>query len=203
MNAPIEIRAAGPVVQVRYPERIVELVAVPYDTPATVDVAGRAVSEEVAPGAFDGIERRAGRVKAFLGHPDPDTSDQRQARSVGKVVAFHPSRGEGLVAEIHIGRGVTGTGVDRDQVLDDAADGILDASIGFGVLPGDSHWSEGRSRRRIVKAFLDHIALVTDPAYVTANVLAVRRHAAAGERIATPNLDRVRDWLLEERYGQI
>jgi phage head maturation protease len=202
VNAPIEIRAAGPLLGVRHPQRLVELVAVPYDTPTGVDIAGRAVSEEVARGAFDGIERRAGRVKTFLGHPDPDTSDERQSRSVGKVVAFHPSRDEGLVAEIHIGRGVTGTGVDRDQVLDDAADGILDASIGFGVLPGDQQWSEGRTRRRILRAFLDHIALVTDPAYPTATVLAVR-HVAAAERAATPNLDRVRAWLLEERYSRI
>ena len=44
-------------------------------------------------------------------------------------------------------------------------------------MPGGEVW-ETRSRRRLTKAWLGHIAMVPDPAYETANVLAVRSQAA-------------------------
>ncbi len=56
------------------------------------------------------------------------------------------------------------------RTLNYYADGILDASIGFAPFPGGEHYTENRSRPRITKAYLGHIALVGEPAYDTANV---------------------------------
>ena len=185
----LEFRVAA-TLEVRHPERIIELLAVPYNTPTGVMVAGRMIEETIAPGAFTGVERRANRVKVNLGHDEE--------RTVGRAVALYPDRPDGLVAELKIGRGP-----DRDQVLDDAADGILDASIGFAPFIDGEEWLDNRSRRRVTRAFLGHIALVPNPAYEGATVLSVRHTPPTGERPATPNLDMVRAWRLEEMYGSV
>ena len=76
-----------------------------------------------------------------------------------------------------------------------ADDGLLEASVGFAVLPGGERWLEGRSRRRLERLFLDHIAMVPEGAY-DAQVLAVRGPSTiAAERVPTPNLDEVLAWL--------
>ena len=65
------------------------------------------------------------------------------------------------------------------------------------------HW-ESRDRVRIRKAWLGHVALVPEPAYEGARVLAVRNAAELeGERPATPNLDEVRAWRLAEQYAKL
>ena len=51
-------------------------------------------------GAFDGIQRRPNRIKV--------NRDHNLERTVGKAVAFHPSRDEGLVAEVKISRTLLG-----------------------------------------------------------------------------------------------
>ena len=43
--------------------------------------------------------------------------------------------------------------------------------------------------------------MTPDPAYETANVLAVRTAPAVGD--ARPNLEQVRAWLLTERYDAL
>jgi HK97 family phage prohead protease len=190
-HAPTEYRSAE-VQQVRCPERIIELCAVPYDRPAPVREKGRTFVEEIAPGAFNGVERRANRIKANRDH---DTK-----LTIGRCVALHPSRAEGLIAELRI----AGTDLGNETLLL-AEEGLLDASIGFAPFPGSEVWTENRSRRRITKAWLDHIALVFDPAYEQANVLAVRAMEAAPERVrsisSTPNLDQVKLWQLQDRHG--
>jgi hypothetical protein len=59
-------------------------------------------------------------------------------------------------------------------------------------------WQD-RNAYSVSKAWLGHIALTSEPAYETANVLAVRSQAGADPRAAsaTPNLDQVRAWRLE------
>jgi len=59
---------------------------------------------------------------------------------------------------------------------------------------------------RVASAWLEHIALVPDPAYTDARVLAVR--AAEPEpgpagAVPTPLLDEVRGWKLHERFASI
>ena len=66
----------------------------PYEQPAEVSDGGRVVTEVVSRGAFNGIEKRAGQIRA--------NRDHSWDKLVGKIVALHPSRQEGLVAEVRI-----------------------------------------------------------------------------------------------------
>lgn len=193
MHGPIEIRTVGMVADVSFPKRMIEVIAVPYDQPAVVEYptgSGNLITESIAPGAFEGVQTRTRAVKVNLDH------DFR--RTVGIVKALHPSRSEGLVAEIRVAPG-------HDQVLDDANEGILDASVGMAVTRDpspDVEWSERRKVRRILKAFLDHIALTAAPAYAGAQVLSVRHNDTTGELfvpVVDEFADDTREWLEQHR----
>src|SRR5262245_2308847 len=108
---------AAEVVGVSYPKREIDLIVIPYDTETTVRYQGRRMVETIARGAFDGIERRANRVRV--------NRDHLLERTVGRATAFHPSRDEGLVAELRIARTPLG-----DETLELAEEGCLDASAG-------------------------------------------------------------------------
>jgi HK97 family phage prohead protease len=172
-KAPIELRAV-PIRGVDYPERLIDLLAVPWDEWSPVEYQGRMIEECFEAGAFGAVEKRVGRAR-FQVNVDHDPQ-----RWVGRVLALHPQDTAGLRAELQIRRTAEG-----DQVLVDAADGMLAGSVGFGVLPTDQRW-ETRDRRRIVKAYLDHIALTPTPAYQGSEVIAVRSSSST-----TPNLDRI------------
>ena len=174
-----------------FPERTIELVVMPYEEEALVPYGPRLVTEVISRGAFDGIERRSNRIRV--------NRDHQAERTVGRAVALHPAREEGLVAEVRIARTELG-----DETLALAEDECLDASAGFLPMPDGEEWETGRQRVRIHKAWLGHIALTPDPAYAGANVLAVRRaEQELVERPPTPNLEQVRAWMLEEMYSQL
>lgn len=175
--------------EVHYPQRMIEMVVTPYEAEALVEMKGRIVTELFSAGAYDGIERRANRVKV--------NRDHDLKRTVGGAVAFHPSRAEGLVAELKISKTELG-----DETLALAADGWLDASAGYRPMAGGETW-ETRDRVRITKAWLGHIALTPDPAYESAKVLAVRHNGSSGSSEGTPNLDVVRGWLMEDRLAKL
>ena len=179
-------------VGVSFPERTIELVVMPYDTPATVPHEGRMVSETIARGAFDGIERRANRVRV--------NRDHQLERTVGRATTFHPARDEGLVAEVRIANTDLG-----NDTLELAADGCLDASAGFLPMTGGLRWNAARTAYTVTKAWLGHIALTPQPAYEGAKVLAVRAAelAPAATGGSTPNLDQVRSWLLEQQAASL
>ncbi len=186
----IEYRAAQEVLDVHFPERIIDMIAVPYDEEAPVVIRGRPVRESVDPAAFAGV---FGSVSVNRAHD--------VERPLGKVVAFHPGDKRGLRTEIRI----TPRLAEGDDVLALAADGLLQPSVGFVVLPGGERWTADRSARRVTKAALRHIGLTGEGAYRGAQVLDVR-HASgvledAGLRSATPNLDRIRLELAAERAG--
>lgn len=189
----LEYRSAH-VAGISFPERTIEVVVMPYEQETLVEHRGRMVREVCSRGAFDGIERRAQRVRVNRDH------DVR--RTCGKAVTFHPTRDEGLVAELRI----SGTEL-GEETLQLADDGLLDASAGFLPMGPDGEVWETRSRRRLNKVWLAHIAMVPDPAYDGAHVLAVR--SAADELVvpaavvATPNLDKLRAMMLDERYALI
>lgn len=186
-RSPIELRSAD-LANVRHPERTIELVAVPYDEWTPVDYKGRRIEESFARGSFGHIQNRSDRFLVNLEHD--------AERRIGRCVGFDADNERGLLATLRIRRGPEG-----DQVLDDAEDGMLGASVGFGALPENQQW-ETRSRRRILKAFLDHIALTWTPAYTGAGVLAVRSAAlTATPPATTPNLDWVRLERLAVKYG--
>ncbi len=181
--------------EVKFADRVIELVVTPYESEAQVVIKGRPVTEIFSRGAYDGIERRANRVKA--------NRDHDRTRTVGGAIAFHPSREEGLVAELKISNTPLG-----NETLELARDGWLDASAGYRPMDGGETW-ESRDRVRITRAWLGHIALTPDPAYDMARVLSTRENTVDGltcvpeQPAGTPNLDRAREWLLENRARRL
>jgi HK97 family phage prohead protease len=204
MSEPLEIRSKEhgvEVVGVSFPDRTIELVVMPYEHPAQIHEPGRSYEEVVTRGAFDGVEARAGRVRA--------NRDHDVTRTIGRVVAFHPSRQDGLVAELRVANTDLGT-----ETLNLADEGCLDASAGFSlmrgqdgkIVPGAEVW-ETRSRRRLNRLWLGHVALTPEPAYETAKVLSVRSEAQpaphSGISGATPNKDSVRLAELRRLHADI
>ena len=144
----IEFRAATQL-GVSFPKRQIELVVMPYETEAEVVHHGRLVREIVSRGAFEGIDAKRRRILVNRGHVIDNI--------VGRAARFHPSRREGLVAEIEIAKTSAG-----DDTLELANDGYLDASAGFGVPDGGEQWPE-RGLRRLTRLWLDHIAMTPTP----------------------------------------
>ena len=178
---------------VNFAKRIVELIVMPYETETVVEHRGRMVREIVSRGAFDGIERRANRVRV--------NRDHDIKRTVGRALTFFPARDEGLVAELRIAQTELG-----DETLALADEGILDASAGFMPMPDGETWPDP-NLRRLDKLWLAHIAMTPDPAYETANVLSVRAQAPSAAPgslvVATPNLDRIRADVLNDMYSRL
>lgn len=180
MNEPVEIRSAT-LKSVDFEDRIIQLLVVPYDEEAVVEYRGKMLVETVAPGAFDGIETREEHVSA--------NRDHQYERTFGKVVAYRTGESAGLVADVYASDTPLG-----DETLRLAADGVLKPSVGMLVRRADQIISNGK--RRIKRAFLDHVSLVPNPAYRGAGVLAVRQEQRlpAEEQppsAPTPNLDKV------------
>lgn len=180
-RAPIEFRDAG-VDHVDFSQRIITVVAVPYETPAKVMYRGQEWNEIFERSAFDNIEKKHRTIRANRGHS--------RERTVGKIVRFDRQRNEGLVTEVRIARTPLG-----DETLALADDDCLSASVGYGVLPKNFHLDRSNMIRRISKAFLDHLAFVEDPAYSDARVLQVRNDDPVPDPgpLVTPALDQFTD----------
>jgi HK97 family phage prohead protease len=159
----------------------------PYDETTLTPHQGRMVRESVAPGAFAGIERRANRVRV--------NRDHDAARTVGRAIAFHPNRPEGLVAEVRIAQTPLG-----EETLTLADEELLDASAAFLPMPGGEEW-RSKDERRFTRLWLGHIAMTPDPAYTGANVLSVRSQQPLEPGSQTPSLDALRAFLLSDRYA--
>lgn len=185
-RAPVEWRTAGVLGDVHHKERVIECIVVPYDdetlAPWPPDTRDRLIRESVAPGTFDGVERRAGSVRA--------NRDHDKGRTFGRAVQLHASRTEGLVAEVRASRTPIG-----DETLELAADGVLDVSVGMAPMPDGQVWTENRTRRRITRAYLDHIAFCAEPAYLGAQVLDVRN---SGLLVPAPFVDTPVDPFAED-----
>jgi HK97 family phage prohead protease len=158
---PIETRAVVAISDVDKRERLVEVIAVPYDQEALVPYREEMWRESFARGAFDGIEKR----KEIW----PVNREHNREATVGKVQRWWPERAEGLVAEVYISNTPRG-----DETLQLAGDGVLRASIGFGARMRDMVLNRTDMTRRIKKAFINHLAFVENPAYAGAEILDVR-----------------------------
>jgi phage head maturation protease len=188
-HGPLELRkASGEIVEVSFPERRIELIVMPYETETEIVEPTRTYTEIVARGAFDGVQRRLSEIKVYSDHNvGLDTT-------LGKTLALHPSRAEGLVADLQISKS-------REDVLIKADEGLLGASAGFAVMaasnghPRGEEW-RGPNYRRLTRLWLGHIALTPEPAY-DAPVLAVRH---ADPLAATPILDRYLEQTTLERW---
>ena len=175
-DLPLEFRSSN-VANVNFAQRIIDVIAVPYDEEAAVEYRGEMWRELFLRGSFDGIEKQPNRVRA--------NRDHDRQRTVGKVVKFSPSRSEGLVAAVRIAQTTLG-----DETLALADEDCLGASVGFAVRGSGQELDRRNKIRRIKQALLDHLSFVPDPAYMGAGVLSVR---AAALR-ATPYLDEVIEW---------
>ena len=161
-HAPLEQRDdMGNVGAVDIKQRIVTVVAVPYEQAARVPFQGDVWEEIFQRGAFDNISTSPHRVRANRNH--------NKSQTVGKVVQFFPDRSEGLVADIRIAKTPLG-----DETLALAADDCLSSSIGFAALPEWQKLDRRNKIRRIENAYLDHISFVESPAYENADVIGVR-----------------------------
>lgn len=179
LRAPVEMRGAQ-LDSVNFAQRLVTMIAVPYEQPTSVPYRGEVWSEIHHCGAYDGIEKRPGRVRV--------NRDHDRSRTVGKAVRFWPRRDEGLVTEIRIAQTALG-----DETLALANEDMLDGSVGFGVRPGDQELDRVTRTRHIRTAYLDHIAFVENPAFDGAKVLSVRYSDdlfyEQPSRVAKPELD--------------
>lgn len=189
VRAPVETRDQyGTIADVRFAERLIDLLVVPYNEETVVEYRGRPVIESVLPGAFDGLETRPGRVTVLRDH--------QVQRAVGLARSVSPSGADGLVASVRISKTELG-----DETLELAADEVLQPSVGMAVRPSDQRWSDGNQRRQIVRAFLDHIGMVPQPGYLGAKTLAVRSAPPdpGAEQLwtppVTPRLDEVLRYL--------
>ena len=180
---------------VSFAQRLIELVVVPYDEETLVEHRG----------PHGQRIRRARRVRRNRGRPNrvKANRDHKLERTVGKAVAFYPDRDEGLVAELKISDTELGK-----ETLVLADDGCLGASAGYLPMEGGENWLT-RTKVRMTRCWLGHVALTPDPAYAGAQVLSVRQNASQGatgppdEEPETPNLDVVRGWLMDERYERL
>jgi HK97 family phage prohead protease len=191
LPAPIEYRDSN-IAGVNFAQRLIDVVAVPYEESTLAEYRGELWNESFLRHSFDGIEKRPNRVRGNRDHDD--------RRLVGKAVKFWPSREEGLVSEVRISRTPLG-----DETLALADDGVLGVSVGFAARGRDQELDRRSMTRRIKKAYLDHIAFTPTPAYAGAGVLAVRHSvqpagAEVLQKLETPNLDDLRDWLNTRRH---
>ncbi len=197
----VELRTAA-VSDISFPDRVITVLAVPYEkstlehpTLPMVMYRGRLYAESFARGAFKGVESRNGKVMANREHIKGST--------VGKVIAFHPDAQEGLIADVKIAKTVAG-----DETLALADEGMIFPSVGFAVMKGSDQELDHRANpptRYVRRAFVDHMGFTEDPAYVGADVLAVRSAGSApselAQSIATPLLDEWVSYLSSRRTG--
>jgi phage head maturation protease len=200
----IEYRSAL-IGDVNWPKRMIELIVMPYESPTVINDRGRTFEEIVSRTAFQGVEERTSQIKLNLDHR------RETASTVGRAVALHPSRHEGLVAEVKIFK----SHPMGDATLELASEESLGASAGFTLLMDkqtgkakqDAEVWETTTRRRLNHLFLDHIAMTPDPAYTDAKVLAVRTAPVTPQEpqggVSTPNLDRLRLAALLEREAAL
>jgi phage head maturation protease len=187
---PIEFRSSN-VAGVNFPERTIEIIAVPYDEEAPVEYRGEMWAERFLRGAFDGIETRSHPVRANREHD--------RGKTVGRVTQFWPSRQEGLVAAVRIAKTPLG-----DETLALADEDCLGASVGYAARGRDQEFNRRERTRVIKRAFVDHLAFTSNQAYLSASVLNVR---SAGEsslvadlpKLITPNLDELLAWQRSRR----
>ena len=150
------------VAEVKPKQRLIELIAVPYEQEAEIAWRGEMWREVFSRSAFNGLQDHAGRV--------PVNREHDRLFQVGKVVRFDPQHPEGLFTRVQIARTERG-----DDTLALAEDDMVSASVGYYVKsPRDVQLDKRTMHRRVNRAFLEHLALVGDPAYDNARVLAVR-----------------------------
>jgi phage head maturation protease len=142
--------------------RILEGPVLPWNVEARVLDRGRLVVETFERGALADVD--PARAPLTATHPrDAGTLP------IGVTLSLD-ERADAAWGSWRVSKAALG-----DEVLALARDGVpLGLSIGFAEVPGGSRWSPDRRRVVRTRAALDHIAIVRKPAYVGAEVAAVR-----------------------------
>lgn len=179
---------------VDFQRRTIELVAVPYNEETVVEYRGRLMREIYEPGAMRDIDPTKTNITL--------NRDHTHERVVGKVIELRDTP-TGAVALAKVSKTPLG-----DETLQLADDKILGASIGVAVSQSGME-IRGDLRRVFRAAYLDHIAMLPNPAYAGAKVLAVRSANHAEDELEDepikPNLTSVLalagiDDLIRGRY---
>lgn len=156
-------------------QRIVTVLAVPWEQEGEIVWRGDKWNEVFSRGAFNGLEDHAGRVLANRQHT--------KGLTVGKAVQFDTQDPIGLLARVRIAKTELG-----DETLALAEEDMIGVSIGYQVKkPSDVVINRQRMLRRVVRGFLDHLSFVESPTWESARVLAVRE-ASSVLPIAEPPL---------------
>lgn len=160
---------------VDFAQRTIEVRVVPYNQEADVAFQGKMIREQVEPGAFRNIDPNATRITV--------NRDHQYERTVGLLTDLRdePSGAVGVakISDTPLG----------DETLQLAHDQVLGASVGMMVAPSGMEMRNGL-RRIFHVAALDHVALLPNPAYPGAEVLAVRE-APPPVDVVMPNLEEV------------
>lgn len=158
----ILLRNDAVIADVNQRQRLIDLIAVPWDQEAEIPWHGEIWHESFKRGSFDGIQEHAGRIRVNREHVRGDT--------VGRGVSMDPFAEAGLLARVKIAATPRG-----DDTLELAAEDMISPSVGYYVKkPSDVEVNRRTMMRRVVRAFLDHLGMVESPAYAGARVLAVR-----------------------------
>lgn len=163
-------------------QRMIDMIAVPWDEETDVVWRGEMWREVMRRGAFDGLEPHAGRIPLNRQHVEGDT--------VGKAVKFE-NASVGLLCRAKVAQTPRG-----DETLQLAMEDMLSPSVGYYVKSlSDVRINKRMKLREVVRAFMQHMSLVETPAFPGAQVLAVRE-APSGLAVAetsplpdTPALD--------------
>lgn len=145
-----------------FAERIIEVIAVPWDEETTVFWRGEPWGEVFRRGAFAGLEKDPSRVRVNREH--------ERGNTIGKLVEVDPKHETGLFARMYIAPTTRG-----DETLVLAREGMISASIGYRAnKPSDVKLHKNRTPklREVITGFLDHLAMVESPAFAGAHVLA-------------------------------
>jgi phage head maturation protease len=167
----VETRSGGVRIDgVDFGQRIITVLAVPYEQPAQVLFHQELYNEVFTRSAFNGIENQTRKIPATAALEIP-AANHVGGRLVGRVTSSDPYGEAGLVSEVKISRTDVG-----DDTLELAADEALWPSIGFMVKNPrfDQELDRYKKIRRVNRAFLDHLAFVGQPAYEGAKILAMR-----------------------------
>lgn len=167
---------------VDFGQRIITVLAVPYEQPAVVAFRSEMWNEVFSRSAFNGIEGQTRKIPATA-VLELHNRGHEGGRLVGKVISSNPYHDSGLVCDVKVSRTDYG-----DETLELARDEALSASVGFMVKNPkfDQDLDRYTKTRRINRAFLDHLSFVGQPAYEGAGVLAMRAEDAEPDAPLTP-----------------
>lgn len=185
----VEERAAT-VTGVDFPQRIITVLAVPYEDPTPIMYRGEVWQEVFSRAAFGNLvdlqaASRRTRYIPVSAKLDFPWTDHEGSHLIGRVDRVVGERAEGLVLDLKISDTQVG-----NEALALANDQALHPSVGFSARMSDIASDRYRKTRRVNRAFLDHMTMVPVPAYAGAKVLSMRA-SNVSERKPTPRLDAV------------